>query len=419
MSFFFCNFAAQINIYMSETLHIEHFGPIPKADVEIRRVTIFIGSQGSGKSTIAKLLTIFRDHFWRCAVLQGDTKEVMGQFAEFAIDKYFTNKTYIKYTNDSVFNDVIEYKSGKFTYTSDDMKSKELLTVELGLIDAVSSSFVERLGYKKVEDLLGKPEMKMLHANNRTSLYVPAERVMAGQLSTSIFNIITNNIPLSNPIMEYLSFFEKARKEFSMYSIPFLDAEYIIEKGEEKVIVGKKQGKKNTLSLKDCSSGLQTVIPLLMIMEYCSKMKCFDSFVLEEPELNLFPSNQQELLRFIMSRYNNITNNKTAIVITTHSPYILSILNNYLYAAKVADMLGNEKSKVNEIVDERLHLQEIDCAVYSLGKIVNQKDYCVSVISKETGLIDYNFLDAVSMEIGDVFDNLQLLSMQAERASIK
>lgn len=33
-------------------------------NIEIKRFTIIIGGQGTGKSTISKLLTIFRDAFW-------------------------------------------------------------------------------------------------------------------------------------------------------------------------------------------------------------------------------------------------------------------------------------------------------------------------------------------------------------------
>lgn len=403
---------------MKETLYIEHFGPIPLADIEIKRVTVFIGSQGSGKSTIAKLLTIFRDHTWRCSVLMEKSEEIMRLFSEFSIDKYFTNATYIKYC-DPQLSDIIEYKSGKFTYTSEGFDSKQLLEIELGLLNSVNNSFAQKLGYSNPEEVAGKSELKMMNANSRTSLYIPAERVIAGQLSASIFSILTNRIPLSSPVLEYLSFFEKAKKEFSAYTIPFLSAKYMLENGEEKIEVISQEEEKNVLSLKECSSGLQTVIPLLMVLEYCSKLQCFDAFVLEEPELNLFPTNQQELLKFIFLRYNNITNLQTNIVLTTHSPYILSILNNYLYAAKVSRMKGVDKEKIQRIIGDNLQLEPTECAVYSFGKKNEQDPYCVPVISKETNLIDYNYLDAVSMEIGDTFDQLQLEAYNAELISSK
>ena len=44
-----------------ERLTVCHFGPISNLDITIRPMTLFIGTQGSGKSTIAKLLTFCRE----------------------------------------------------------------------------------------------------------------------------------------------------------------------------------------------------------------------------------------------------------------------------------------------------------------------------------------------------------------------
>ena len=44
---------------MKEELYIEHFGPIIEARVSINKITVLIGQQGLGKSTIAKLYSLF------------------------------------------------------------------------------------------------------------------------------------------------------------------------------------------------------------------------------------------------------------------------------------------------------------------------------------------------------------------------
>ena len=44
---------------MKEELYIEHFGPIIEARVPINKITVLIDRQGSGKSTIAKLYSLF------------------------------------------------------------------------------------------------------------------------------------------------------------------------------------------------------------------------------------------------------------------------------------------------------------------------------------------------------------------------
>ncbi len=47
-----------------EKLTVRNFGPISNLDIIIRPMTLFIGTQGSGKSTIAKLLTFCRESLW-------------------------------------------------------------------------------------------------------------------------------------------------------------------------------------------------------------------------------------------------------------------------------------------------------------------------------------------------------------------
>ncbi|MBQ0047262.1 MAG: AAA family ATPase [Prevotellaceae bacterium] len=46
---------------MKEYLHIENFGPIDEIVLDdISPLTIFIGESGSGKSTVMKVLSLFR-----------------------------------------------------------------------------------------------------------------------------------------------------------------------------------------------------------------------------------------------------------------------------------------------------------------------------------------------------------------------
>jgi flagellar biosynthesis GTPase FlhF len=44
---------------MNEKRTVCNFGPIESAEVEFKRVTVFIGPTGGGKSTLAKLAAIF------------------------------------------------------------------------------------------------------------------------------------------------------------------------------------------------------------------------------------------------------------------------------------------------------------------------------------------------------------------------
>lgn len=56
------NLKPKIMDYMERKLIICNFGAIASAEINLKDFNIFIGEQGSGKSTIAKLITIFQNN---------------------------------------------------------------------------------------------------------------------------------------------------------------------------------------------------------------------------------------------------------------------------------------------------------------------------------------------------------------------
>lgn len=395
---------------MEERIKVNHFGPITHLDIKIKRLTIFIGTQGSGKSTVSKLLTIFRDVLWRYSVLKG--WDVMKQFREMNIDKYFYKDTEIEYTMD---NYRISYSKGKFTcvYIEDPTNQDILISILEKTLATAGRKVINNLGYTDLEELkANETDMNLFIANAKTLLYIPAERIIASQLSDSLANIMASGIPIGGQLKEYMSLFSKARKEFPEYSISFLNATYKFDEGNDMVSFG--EDETDDIKLSSCSSGLQSVLPLLMIIDYCTLNEYFDSFVVEEPEQNLFPSNQRELMRFLLARWNN-ENKNLSMIVTTHSPYLLSILNNYLYASELARDEKISQDDVRSIIDEKYWVDIEDCAVYSLGEDMNGGDFCKSVISEESCLVDFNYLDAVSIETGDEYNRLQKLQISSRR----
>ncbi len=389
-----------------ERLIVKNFGPISNLDIEIFPFTVFIGTQGSGKSSIAKLLTICRDVRWRLQILKKE--DILKPFVDFGIDEYFHDDSYILYFHDT---EEIKYEKGEFNYSAKDIEDVEILkeTFEQ-LISESSTTLLAKTGLTP-ENMSDPHTLNLLKANTRMGLYILAERNLVGNLSASLASIMLHQIPLANPLLEYMSMFEKAKKEYSSYNIPFFGVKYVKKEGRERIELTNKE---KDLPLSACSSGLQSALPMLMVIDYALKTNCFDSFVVEEPEQNLFPENQREILGFFTSKLWD--KKKRGFVLTTHSPYLLSCLNVLMLAYKLQH-IEEVREEAEKIIVPGYTVNPDDVAVYSLDP--ESKEYCKSLISKKTGLVSVNELDSVSEVIGNDFDKLYRLFSKVTKSKNK
>lgn len=145
--------------------------------------------------------------------------------------------------------------------------------------------------------------------------------------------------------------------------------------------------------LNNASSGQQEAIRILPDI-FLILVNGENSFrVIEEPEAHLFPTAQKHLIE-IMTMLLNKT--ESQVFLTTHSPYILSVINNLLFASVVQEQ-GDSLDNVNQ----GFFLRPAQTGVYRLKDGKSE-----SIIDPETHLIDQNSLDEVSDELADEFDRL-------------
>ena len=349
-----------------ERLIVRNFGPISNLDIEIRPLTLFIGTQGSGKSTISKLLTICRDLRWWLLLLENaESEKIMKPFYDFAINEFFQEDSYIYYT---VNGGIVRYEHGIFSFKSE--------VVDADIIKEYISYSNTKLMHNSlvpISETEDKLSNNIMDANARMILYILAERNLVGNLSESLASMLTAQVPLPKPMMEYMSMFERAKKEYPTYNIPFFGVKFIKKEGRERIEL---QGKNKDLPLSACSSGLQSAIPMLMVIDYALKMECFDAFVIEEPEQNLFPENQFEILGFITSKF--WVKEQCQFVITTHSPYMLSSLNVLMLAYRLHQ---NEdvRERVDEIVKPGFTVNPDNVAVFGKDRtcICKRTGFCI------------------------------------------
>ena len=379
-------------------LYVEQFGPVKKADVELRDVNLFIGSQSIGKSTLAKLIAILLDNIsLRKLILAGESswEELLRTYN---LEVYKEDEYVIVY--DLMEKGICLHLEIQRNGLSSSMKINDKTITDKAEIAAA----IDRLIPKK-DSLASALEVMS------NSLYIPAERI--------IYSVITNLLPaftlakasVPQNLLRFMVELENAKATYPQYEIPLLDISYK-HKGTEDYFMVHETHKEYPLTA--ASSGIQSIIPLLLVLQYANNHRDFLSFVIEEPECNLFPEKQVELLKLILAM---VKNDNHILTITTHSPYLLSALNNLLFAGTLVEKYGNEiQESINRILPEACLLKPGDCAVYSLGENINKEGvYCRPLLDEETGMIDYNSLDGISDRLGEDFAALEDAFIQMKR----
>ena len=187
--------------------------------------------------------------------------------------------------------------------------------------------------------------------------------------------------------------------------IPFLNALYLHQNGQDFVRIPETE---TLFRLYETASGIQSVTPLLVLLEHLNRnTEQAQSFIIEEPELNLYPTAQQGLLNWLVEK---CTKGENDLTITTHSPYILSHLNLLLYAYQVAHDHPDRAEEVAQLVPREswINPQEFACYQVENGGVT-------SLVNDDLGLIDDNGLDNLSGDAADAFDNLIRLSKAVAR----
>jgi len=169
--------------------------------------------------------------------------------------------------------------------------------------------------------------------------------------------------------------------------------------------------------LENASSGQQESIRILQDIALSIAEQKIVFRVIEEPEAHLYPTGQQALIELFAALINTIdhtnSNNgsstqRNGVFITTHSPYILTILNNLVFAGDLQDEGRNGKA-LSDIIPEifRLHPSQVSAyMIKSEGRCEPINDTAEGRSENPTGLIGENLLEEAFGNLQNQFDNL-------------
>lgn len=373
-------------------LKVENFGPITTGFTEddgfmdFRKVTVFIGNQGSGKSSVAKL---FSTMSWlEKALFQGRvTRDYVTKYNRFV-------KEYCGYQNlENYFRDdtVIEYRGLAYSLIYRNRK--------LEIYSMVRGLGIQMPAYKV-------PQV----------MYVPAER--------NLLSAVDDPDKLKGLPKSLVAFWEELRQaqlaapDDLQLAVGQVGFRYDASSRTPRISGKTAGGVVFDLRLSEASSGFQSLVPLLLVLHHLATQRERDNSrsslspgehrkldaraakiinnaklteeaktlalnalgtrlrtetllsIVEEPEQNLFPTSQRAMLHQLLKYVNTTDGN--VLVLTTHSPYVVNYLTLAIKGQEVLQKINTlviqdeSLAKLNRIVPTASVIAASDTVVYEL-----------------------------------------------------
>lgn len=370
------------------SIRIKNIGPIKDTGViPLTNIMLIIGEQSTGKSTFMKILSFCRwiekkvmQEKYEDIVKKGSFIQQLKEFHKLSDEYFVVGEPYVEYKGEVV----------NITHKGVNKKTK---------VNIVNEE---------------------LRHNSKIS-YIPAERNLL-----SVIPNLDNKYKAStydsmfNCALEFGEAGEFFTKKNPL-NLAFADGMEYYHDGYNDYV--KLQKSNTALLLEHTSSGIQSTVPVSVLVHYLCYITGMPSrrtpsmvkkdsvqgfgvenasnrlnyynypqLYIEEPEQHLYPTSQAKLLRDIISQF-TIAKGKTGypgyVVMTSHSPYILTQLNVLLKARKAYLI---DKEVVCRLIPEGCILP----LKYYSAYYVTQDGRMENMMDGETGLIKGEYLDAVS-----------------------
>lgn len=368
------------------SLHIKNFGPIvDSTKIELTPLMLLIGRQSAGKSTFMKVLCFCR---WIEKRIMVSTDDMVNQYTHY--NRFVKELKQFHRLDDEYFSE-----DSEFMYDGDNIT-------------------IEYRGVNGNAKIIRKKSFTDKRFNTKLS-YIPAER----NLISAIQNVdktykATERDVLFNFIYEW----DEAKSPYTSehpYKLAATGGFCYVNKSGADVLV--REDGTETLAFY-ASSGMQSVMPMDVMSNYITERVGQNASLsmherneinktdnghsnrrleyqsaqlfIEEPEQNLYPESQKlvvlSLVRSLKKALANGSEQSMAVV-TTHSPYVMSVVNVLLMAAIV-----EEKGLTQTVVSS-------DCILPSnaiSGYYIDEKGAFQNIVDSEIPMLSGNDLDGVS-----------------------
>lgn len=409
------------------TLEVEDFSCIQQATLEIDRLTVIIGPQASGKSVLAKLCFFANDigQAQQNSLTRGEsyekfTQSIKARFVEWFPIEAWGNKKY-----------KINYSAGAYSLSlvRKSYKSKVADDFRIKFSDEFKANYEELLAQvSKRKSQSPDPEVRdELERDWRLrELISTSYRKLQGKDATEFQAFVPAGRSFFTSIGKAIAVFEQSRaldplilrfgrlftaykdRQRRFYNENTSDRES--RKSIEEIMGGllggelQKDGDREYLLTTDgrkipltaLSSGQQELLPIVTFLPWFSGIRSASLCYIEEPEAHLFPETQSHLVQALVT-----IAGVSSLVMTTHSPYVLTKINNLLKAGSLSRRLSDPlKKELEALIPRRAWLSARHVRAYAIQSGVLQP-----LLGKD-GFVDGDYLDEISSALNHEFSSM-------------
>lgn len=420
------------------TILVKNVGPIKDATLDLKKINILIGQQSTGKSTLAKIACY-------CSWVEKEIciTQSAGEFnkedyfernlTEFhKLNGYITNKSVISYKSDVLSFQFLKNKFS-FEWSENRLSYRRRKTLyipaERNLISNIPNWFEVNLGKNSTRSFLVEWEKVRRYFSkvNPLSLLDLASYYHNQQDGSD--HIITKegkDIFLANsssglqsmaPLQALVKYYGETyykeglrwkesnvgqqRKYANLYKSIYKQLIEKLSNDEKNEWEARKVQVSNTenLFLKEQlllypNEEIENKHAILVTnIQYPHST----AFFIEEPELNLYPITQYNLVNNLIELINKRSH---SIFITTHSPYILTSLNNLIFAGEKGKQ---NPGAVGKIIPKTRWIKRTDVSAWKINAETNALE---NLLDDEIAMLKAEEIDDVSHIINKEFDSL-------------
>ena len=426
---------------------ISQFGPVEHFEADIHDVMLFIGPQASGKSTISKAIYFFKSiknelmkfiydneaeslevgigtFYGKLMRISYEYFDYFSAAHSFKLEYYYSPEKFVtleldneygRWMSSIKFNDNFRQKLiGIFEQAQELLKNiSHRKNANLSLNELLEFEAEKRSLLKIIERYVCK-----LFEDDATPVFIPAGRSLLSTLADQTQSISNLTLDfLTKTFLEQINhlrpYFKDGLHQLIRETIrngnaetkqpialaaelinAILKGEYRFESGIEKIYYAAERAVK----LNYASSGQQEAIWILLLLFKYMLDETNVFVVFEEPEAHLYPEAQKSMVELMALLANTA---KNQVVVTTHSPYILSAFNNLLYAHQLGTKSPDIAQKAAHIVDSHYWIASERAAAYFMNG-----HNAESIIDPELRLIQAEKIDSASRLINNTFNAL-------------